>query len=62
MDHTSSFFLQQQFFARELKEPKDHDAAVLMIMMPQQNHLQVYWIALEQEVSNSSVPKKKLLL
>jgi hypothetical protein len=33
-----------------------------MIMTPQQNHLQVYWIALEQDVSNSSVPKKKLLL
>jgi hypothetical protein len=30
---------------------------VLMIMTPQQNHL-----ALEQDVSNSSVPKKKLLL
>jgi hypothetical protein len=45
-----------------LKEPKDHDAAVLMIMTPHQNHLQVYWIALEQDVSNSSLPKKKLLL
>jgi hypothetical protein len=56
------FFFLQQFFSWELKEPKDHDAAVLMIMTPQQNHLQVYWIALEQEVSNSSVPKKKMLL